>query len=88
MSVLCTNEKAGFEFFVAPIRQFRRMIFLDFRYDTFDISVDTRTKVLEYHRKLTENLKEYNFSGEKMQATDASLVHILFLTASFFEAMK
>ncbi len=28
---------------------FRRMIFLDFRYDTFDISVDTRTKVLEFN---------------------------------------
>ncbi len=45
-------KRPDLNFFVAPIRQFRRMIFLDFRYDTFDISVDTRTKVLEQEQEL------------------------------------
>ncbi len=44
--------------------------------------------VQEHMHNITENLKECNLSGEKMQATEASLEHILFLTASFFEDME
>ncbi len=44
--------------------------------------------VQEHMHNITENLKEYSLSGEKMQATEASLEHILFLTASFFEDME
>ncbi len=47
-----------------------------------------RRGVQEHMHNITENLKEYNLSGEKMQATEASLEHILFLTASFFEDME
>ncbi len=44
--------------------------------------------VHEHMHNITENLKKYNLSGEKMQAAEASLEQILFLTASFFEDME
>ncbi len=42
----------------------------------------------QHLNRTRENLKEYTLSREKIQATEASLEQLLFLTASFFEDME
>ncbi len=44
--------------------------------------------VHQHLNRTKENLKEYTLSREKIQATEASLEQLLFLTASFFEDME